>query len=95
MAGEWVVHYTVGTSRSVRLSTPDWSSAPPAGSTVLATMTYRNNAAIGHTDRRTQLFFQEVPVDPAKVVQALTLPVVSAAVVRGEPALHVFDVAIG
>ncbi len=95
VSGEWVVHYTDGTSQTVVQSTPDWSSAPPAGSTVLATMAYRNSSSTGHTERRTQLFFQRIPVDPAKTVQALTLPVVSATAVRGQPALHVFDVAIG
>jgi hexosaminidase len=93
--GDWVVHYTDGSSTTIRLSTPDWSSTPPAGSTVLASMSYRNNTATGQTDRRTQVFYQRIQVDPAKTLAALTLPAVSQEVVRGKPAVHVFDVAVG
>jgi hexosaminidase len=93
-AGVWVVHYTDGTSETVRLVTPDWTSAPPPGSTVVATMSYRNNADTGRTARRTQVFFQRIALDPAKTVAALTLPAVSDSAVRGKPALHVFDVAV-
>ncbi|MFI0373009.1 family 20 glycosylhydrolase [Actinomadura sp. 1N219] len=93
--GDWTVWYSDGTSTKVRLSTPDWSSAPPPGSTVLAAMDYRNNAATGRTDRRTQLFYQRIPIDPGKTVTALTVPAVSKSAVRGAPALHVFDVSVG
>ena len=93
--GDWVVHYTDGSSTTARLSTPDWSSSPPPDSTVVASMSYRNNTATGQTDRRTQVFYQRIQVDPGKTLAALTVPTVSGEVVRGKPALHVFDVAVG
>ncbi|MFI0404924.1 family 20 glycosylhydrolase [Actinomadura sp. 3N508] len=94
-AGDWTVWYSDGTSTKVRLSTPDWTSAPPSGSTVLATMNYRNNSATGRTERRTQLFYQRIPVDPGKTVTALTVPAVSESAVRGAPALHIFNISMG
>jgi hypothetical protein len=93
--GDWVVHYADGSSQTFRLSTPDWSSAPPADVNVIVSMDYRNNAGTGRTARRTQVFYQALPIDPAKTVTAVTLPVVSPTAVRGQPALHVFDLAIG
>jgi hexosaminidase len=93
--GDWVVHYTDGSSTTIRLSTPDWSSTPPAGSTVVATMSYRNNTATGQTTRGTQVFYQRIQADPDKSLAAITLPTVSEEVLRGKPALHVFDVAVG
>jgi hypothetical protein len=94
-AGDWVVHYTDGSSTTVRLSTPDWTSAPPPDATVLAAMSYRNNIDTGQAVRRTQLFHQGITIDPTKTLAALTLPAVSKDAVRGSPALHVFDVAVG
>lgn len=94
-SGDWIVHYSDGTSATVRLSTPDWTSAPPAGSHVLATMPYRNNADTGHPQSRSQLFFQSIPLEATKTVTAVTLPVVSESPVQGQPALHVFDIAVG
>ena len=95
VSGDWVVHYADGTSTAVRLATPDWTSAPPAGSTAVADMTYRNNTETGRTARRSQVFFQGIPVDPTKEVAALTLPAVSPTAVRGSAALHVFAVGVG
>jgi hypothetical protein len=94
VTGSWVVHYADGTSSTVSLSTPDWSSTPPAGANVLASMAYHNSASTGHTVRRTLVFAQSIPVDPAKAVVAVTLPTVSPTAVRGAAALHVFDVAL-
>lgn len=93
--GDWVVHYTDGSSTTVRMSTPDWTSAPPPDATVLAAMSYRNNIDTGQAVRRTQLFHQGITIDPTKTLAALTLPAVSKDAVRGSPALHVFDVAVG
>ncbi len=93
-AGDWVVHYTDGSSQVVRMSTADWTSAPPAGTVHAADTTYRNNTETGRTARRSQLFLQRIPVDPGKELAALTLPVVSPTAVRGAPALHVFAVAV-
>jgi hypothetical protein len=57
-------------------------------------MAYHNSASTGHTVRRTLVFAQSIPVDPAKAVVAVTLPTVSPTAVRGAAALHVFDVAL-
>jgi hypothetical protein len=92
--GDWVVHYADGSSETVRLSTPDWTSTPPAGSVHAADTTYRNNTETGRTARRSQVFLQRIPVDPGKQLAALTLPVVSPTAVRGAPALHVFAVGV-
>jgi hexosaminidase len=92
---DWVVHYADGTSQTVRVTVPDWSSTPPSGSRVVADMPYRNNVETGRTARRTMVFFLRLPVDPAKQVEAVTLPAVSEASVRGVPALHVFALGIG
>lgn len=94
-SGDWVVHYADGSSDSVRLTTPDWTSTPPAGTVHVADMTYRNNTATGRTARRSQVFFQRIPVDPARDVVAVTLPTVGPEAVRGAPALHVFAVGLG
>ncbi|TDB81647.1 hypothetical protein E1264_32425 [Actinomadura sp. KC216] len=94
-AGDWTGWYSDGTSAKARLSTPDWTSAPPSGSTVPATMNYRNNSATGRTERRTQLFYQRIPVDPGRTVTAVTVPAVSKSAVRGAPALHIFDISMG
>jgi hexosaminidase len=92
--GSWVVHYADGTSDTVSMATPDWSATPPAGSTALASMTYHNSSASGHVVRRTYVFEQSLPVDPAKTVVAVTLPAIGATAVRGAPALHVFDLSL-
>lgn len=93
VSGDWVVHYTNGTSETVTLSTPDWSQSTP-GASAIVEMSYRNSPT-GPVDRNTQVHIQYIPLDPARTVQAVTLPNVSATVVRGTPALHVFGIAIG
>lgn len=92
--GSWVVHYADGTTDTVTLSTPDWSAKPPAGSTVLASMTYHNSSTTGHTVRGTYVFVQSIPVDPSKTVAAVTLPTISPTAATGAPALHVFDLTL-
>jgi len=91
--GDWVVHYTDGSSETVTLSTPDWSQSDPDTSAIVA-MPYRNTPS-GPTERNTQVHFQSIPVDADRTVQAITLPTVSATAVRGSPALHVFAIGIG
>jgi hexosaminidase len=95
LSKDWVVHYADGTSQTVRETSPDWSSTPPAGSTLVADMPYRNNVDTGRTARRTMVFLLRLPVDATKQVEAVTLPVVSSDAVRGAPALHVFALGIG
>ncbi|WP_147919200.1 family 20 glycosylhydrolase [Ruania zhangjianzhongii] len=93
VTGDWVVHYTDGSSETVELSTPDWSQSNP-GDSAIVSMPYRNTPT-GPTDRATQVHFQSIPIDPERTVAALTLPTVSATAVRGTPALHVFAIGIG
>lgn len=93
VTGDWVVHYTDGSSDVVELSTPDWSLKNPGESAIIS-MAYRNTPT-GPTDRATQVHFQSIPIDPERTVAALTLPTVSATAVRGAPALHVFAIGVG
>ncbi len=87
------LHYSDGTTQSATLGLPDWtlnggSARPPAGVTVAAAMSYRDNRGrpepIG-----TDVFVARLPLLPGKALTGVTLP---ASVNQGR--LHLFALTV-
>jgi hypothetical protein len=68
------VRYADGTSAAVPFTAGDWAGSTPAGSTVVLDMPHRIKAGVGVDGPPVRLFGQTLAVDPAKVIQSVTLP---------------------
>jgi hypothetical protein len=94
--GTGTLLYTDGTSQSFTLTAPDWYSGPVSGSGVAFSMAYRNAPGDGHDQHPVQVYESSVALTAGKTLQAVVLPDVSAAPPSaGQPALHIFAIAIG
>jgi alpha-L-fucosidase 2 len=95
--GIGAVVYTDGSTQPFTISVPDWYQAAPAGSDPAIVMPYRNRPNNTQQQRPSgiNVFFVGVPLQDGKTVRGVVLPNVSAGVVSGQPALHVFAVGIG
>jgi hypothetical protein len=94
-SGTGTITYTDGTTQSFSLDVPNWYETAPAGSNAVIVAPYRNRP--GNTQDHTvvNVFEQSIPLQAGKTVEAVTLPDISASVVREIPSLHVFAIAIG
>ncbi len=92
-SGTGTIAYSDGTTQAFTLALGDWtlnggSAQPLAGSTIAATMTYRNNG--GHPETiKTYVFYAAVPLQAGKSVARVILP---AAVSQG--GLHLFALSV-
>ncbi|HEX3782434.1 MAG TPA: lectin [Pseudonocardiaceae bacterium] len=94
--GDFVVHFTDGTSQTIHFGLSDWtlgaSSFPPAfGNFTAATTTYRDSTSGGAAQQiKTYLFTADASLTAGKTVSGITLP---ASVDQGQ--LHVFAFGLG
>ena len=94
--GAFVVHFTDGTSQTVKFGLSDWtlgaSAFPPAfGNTTVATTAYRDSTSGGTAQNiKTYMFAADAPLTAGKTVSGITLP---SSIDQGQ--LHVFAFAIG
>ena len=91
--GTGQVVYSDGSTQQFTISAPDWFGGGTSPD-IAVTMAYRNRPT-GRDNHPVFVFVAKVPLDPAKTVQAVVLPDVSAPVpVAHVPSLHVFAVTI-
>ncbi|MFG1809700.1 lectin [Streptomyces sp. NPDC049040] len=81
--GELTVTYTDGSTAKATVAFSDWtlnggSSKALPGNTAAAVSAYRNTASGGRDGVKAYVFSVKVPIDPAKTVASLTLPVTGA-----------------
>ncbi|HWO67530.1 MAG TPA: NEW3 domain-containing protein, partial [Umezawaea sp.] len=74
VTGAVTLRYADGTSTQVSVTVGDWAGSTPPGSTVVLDMPHRIKAGQGVDGPPVRLFGQSLPVDPAKVLQSVTLP---------------------
>ncbi|WP_235002525.1 lectin [Actinacidiphila paucisporea] len=82
--GELTVTYTDGSTAKATVAFSDWtlnggSAQPLPGNTAAITTAYRDTASGGRDTVKAYVFSVKVPLDPAKTVASLTLPVTGAA----------------
>ncbi|MFE2570969.1 lectin [Streptomyces mirabilis] len=80
VSGTVTVTYTDGTTSQATVGFSDWtlnggSSKPLAGDTTAVTTAYRNTGSGGRDNVKTYVFATKVPLDAAKQVASITLPV--------------------
>jgi hypothetical protein len=92
-SGTGTIYYTDGTTQSYTLGSPNWTGAPPSGSTPAVSMPYRNGPS-GPDATPVHIYFVGVPLDATKTVQIVRLPNIGSGVGVGVPALHVFAMAL-
>ena len=89
--GTGTVTYTDGSSQPFTISAPDWTSIPPDANVAISTP-YHNLPA-GPVPAASAIYLVTAPIDPAKTVARVTLPVATG----NSPlsTLHIFAVAVG
>lgn len=94
-SGTGTVYYTDGSTQAFTLSVPDWYATPPASSSPVIKMAYRNTPA-GQDQHPVYVYYAGVPLTPGKTVQKVALPSISPAPPpNGTTAMHVFAMSIG
>ena len=94
-SGTATVTYTDGSTESFTLTLADWwSTAPAPGTDVVGTFGYLNTPQ-GRRNQTVHLYAVSVALSPGRAARYLTLPDVSPSAVAGQPAMHVFAVAVG
>ncbi|HEY4454572.1 MAG TPA: beta-N-acetylhexosaminidase [Pseudonocardiaceae bacterium] len=92
VGGTGTLTYTDGSTATFTLSAPDWQVIPP-GANVAVSTAYHNLAGTGKVDRTTDVYYDTVPLNPAKQPAMITLPTTTGP--SAMSALHIFAVAIG
>jgi hypothetical protein len=93
-SGTGQVVYTDGSTSPFTLTVPDWHGGCTAGGAGVALfMPYRNRST-GQNNLAVCVYDTSVPLTAGKTVQQVVLPAVSADVVSGSAALHVFAATI-
>jgi predicted alpha-1,2-mannosidase len=92
--GVVTLHYSDGSTAQYWLGLSDWTlnggsaSAPSYGNQIVATLPYRDcMGCTGPDDTKTYVYYTGLPVDPAKTLTSVTLPLGAT---QGE--LHVFAI---
>jgi hypothetical protein len=89
--GDFIVHFTDGTTQTIQLGLSDWtlggngSTTPLYGNAIAATTPYRDTSSGGTQTINTYLFGASGAITGGKTVASITMP---ASVTSGE--LHVF-----
>jgi hypothetical protein len=95
VSGSGVITYSDGSTQNYTLSGPDWwSTTPPTGGAVAVNASYLNiqgNSSYTHT---TDVFSEEISINPDKTVASITLPDIGT-LASGTPALHIFALTVG
>jgi hypothetical protein len=92
--GPVTVTYTDGTSQTSQLFFGDWAQAASNGNITALTMPYRNHQG-GSTQQITMMVFaEEIPLDSAKTVASVTLPMI-ADQVSANASTHIFSITAG
>lgn len=93
-----IVTYTDGTVQQFTLAVPNWRAAPPSASDPAINTSYHNAAGYyndkGSGHGTAYIYLVTVPLDPAKKVASVTLPVVPDYNPGGTPTINVFSMAI-
>ena len=93
-SGIVTIHYTDGSSQSFNLNMADWYANAAAVGNQLVTTTsswnYQSNPLGAHA---VSVYFASLPLEPAKTVSSVTLPVLTGA--GGTTAMHIFAMATG
>jgi putative alpha-1,2-mannosidase len=95
VSGALTVTYTDGSTAKATVGFSDWtlnggSKQPAAGDTTAVTTNYRNTGSGGRDTVKAYVFATKVPLDPAKTVASVTLPVTGAT-----GSVHVFSIGYG
>jgi beta-glucosidase-like glycosyl hydrolase len=94
-SGTGTITYTDGTSQTFSLSFSDWwNNSAAAGSDILATTDYFNNAG-GKVQQKVSVYGATVPLQAGKTIAYLTLPDVGPDASTNQVAMHLFALAVG
>ena len=94
VTGTGQVTYTDGTTDSFTLTVPDWHGGCSATAPNVALYLPYRNRSTGRNALPVCVYDASVPLAAGKTVREVVLPNVSADVVSGSPALHVFAATI-
>jgi len=93
VSGSGTVYYSDGSTSGFRITLDDYLGAP-AGNAVIATLPYLNNA--GQRQQTGYVFYASARLDPAKTVQAITLPAGGTTPASGKiTGMHIFALGVG
>ena len=93
-SGTGTIVYTDGSTQSYSVAFADWwSTAAAQGTDVLANPAYINGSG-GKITHAVNLYYQAVPLQTGKTVQAVVLPTVSQGVASQSVSMHIFDLAV-
>jgi hypothetical protein len=94
-SGTGTITYTDGTSQTFSLSFSDWwNNSAAAGSDILATTDYFNNAG-GKVQQKVSVYGATVPLQAGKTIAYLTLPDIGPDASTNQVAMHLFALAVG
>lgn len=92
VGGTGTLTYTDGGTATFSVSAPDWQVVP-AGANVAISTSYHNLAGTGQVTRTADVYYDTVPLDPAKQLAMITLPTTTGP--SASSALHLFAIATG
>lgn len=95
--GTLTVTYTDGSTQQQPITFADWfSNAAAAGDSIVAqTLSWNLPAGSASGPHPVSVYSVDVPLQPGKTVQSVTLPDVSQGVANGETVMHIFAIGIG
>jgi Domain of unknown function (DUF5703) len=95
VTGTGTIVYSDGSTQSYTITAADWfSTDPPSGGAVAVQAAYQDRPGNTMFVHNADIFSVTVPLQPGKTVSSVLLPAVGT-LVSGQPALHVFALAIG
>jgi hypothetical protein len=93
-SGTGTVFYADGTTDTFTVGLDDFWYDPGAGNATVAAMPYLNSPT-GRYDHAVKIFATTVAINPAKQVEAVALPMISAGSAGHSTAMHVFALGVG
>lgn len=98
VSGSGTIYYSDGTTTGFRITLDDFLGlGGTSGNAVVATLPYLNNASTGTAHQQTgYVFYASARLDPAKTVQAITLPAGGTTPASGPiSGMHIFALGVG
>ncbi|PSL02851.1 beta-galactosidase [Haloactinopolyspora alba] len=100
VSGPGVVHYTDGSTATFTLTLDDWWYEPGPANEIVAATPYVNSQGLGgrprgQRDHTVRIFAASAPLDPAKTVEAVTLPAGGSTGPGRVTGMHLFALAVG